>query len=271
MSRNVTVALVQMAPALADPETNLRKMGDFVDRICSEQNTHLVIFPELALTGNELGLRATDLAERIPGHATNYLAKRAKDFNVHVMFGMVIKERVESILYNGLVCIGPEGDVAATYNKVHLLGEERQVYRNGFRFVTVEAEWGRIGMMLGDDLIFPEAARSLTLDGAELIAVSANWDTHNVDAWRAHLISRACENATFVAAANRVGVEPTRHFVGDSMMVGPHAEVYTALQEEIEGYAVATIDLDRVRAVREERQLIQYREPLAYRSIVKKY
>jgi omega-amidase len=271
MPREITVALVQMSPELANPEANLRRMGDFVERICTEQQTDLIVFPELSHTGNELGLRATDVAERVPGHATNYLAKRASDFGVYIVFGMVIKERVESILYDGLVCLGPEGDVAAEYHKVHLLGEERQVYRNGFRFVTVEAEWGRFGIMLGTDLAFPEAARSLTLDGAELIAVGANWDEQLADSWRAHVVSRACENAVFVAAANRVGEEPTRRFQGDTILCGPMGEVFTVVDEPIEGYALATVDLDRVREVREERQLIQFREPAAYRSIVKKY
>ncbi len=271
MPREITVALVQMAPALANPEANLRKMGDFVERICSEQNTDLIVFPELSYTGTELGLRATDLAERVPGHASNYLAKRANDFNTHIVFGLVVKEKVESILYNGVACLGPEGDVAGDYRKVHLLGEERQVYRNGFRFITVEAEWGRFGLMIGSDLAFPEVARSLTLDGAELVVVCANWEQQFAESWRAHVISRACENSIFVAAANRIGEEPTMRFSGDSMLVGPSAEVYTVLDEPIEGYAVATIDLDQVRKVREDRQLIQYREPIAYRSIVKKY
>lgn len=271
MAREITIALVQMAPELADAEANLRKMGDYVERICSEQNTDLIVFPELSYTGAELGLRATDLAERVPGHATNYLAKRAADFNTHIVFGMVIKEKVESILYNGLVCIGPEGDVAGEYHKVHLLGEERQVFRNGFRFISIEAEWGRFGLTSGTDLAFPEAARSLTLDGSELIVVSANWEEQFQGSWRAHLISRACENAVFVAATNRVGEEPTMRFAGDSLVVGPAAELYTMLDEAIEGYAVATIDLDRVRTVREDRQLIQYREPTAYRAVVRKY
>lgn len=271
MPREITVALVQMAPALANPEENLRKMGDFVERICGEQNTDLIIFPELSYTGAELGLRATDLAERVPGHATNYLAKRANDFNTHIIFGMVIKEKVESILYNGLVCLGPEGDVAGDYRKVHLLGEERQVYRAGFRFINVEAEWGRFGLSVGSDLAFPETARSLTLEGAELMVVSANWEEQYKESWRAHIISRACENAIFVAASNRVGEEPTSRYQGDSILAGPAGEVYTVLDEPIEGYAVATIDLDLVRNVREERQLIQYREPAAYRAVVKKY
>jgi predicted amidohydrolase len=271
MTRNVTVALVQMDPKLADPEVNLSKMGDFVEQICSTEETHLVVFPELSYTGTELGVRATDLAERVPGHAVNFLAKRARDFNTFIVFGMVVKEKVESILYNSLVCIAPEGDIAAVYHKVHLLGEERQVYRNGFRFQTVEAEWGRFGIAAGDDLTFPETARSLTLDGAELVTFSASWDSHYQDSWRAHLISRACENAIFVAAANRIGEEPTRRFQGDSLIVGPRAEVYTVLDEAVEGYAVAKIDLDAVRSVREERQLIQFRNPDAYRAVVRKY
>jgi len=271
MAREITIALVQMAPTLANPEENLRKMGDFVERICGEQPTDLIVFPELSYTGTELGLRATDLAERIPGHATNYLAKRANDYNVHVVFGLVIKEKVESILYNGVACLGPEGDIVASYRKIHLLGEERQVYRGGFRFFNVDAEWGRFGMMIGSDLIFPESARSLVLEGAELVVLSANWAVERQEQWRAHIISRAAENACFVAAANRVGEEPTMHFAGDSMLVGPSGEVYTVLEEPIEGYAVATVDLERVREVREERQIIQFREPSAYRSIVKKY
>lgn len=271
MPREITIALVQMAPTLANPEENLSKMGDFIERICSEQPTDLIVFPELSYTGTELGLRATDLAERVPGHATNYLAKRASDYNVHVVFGLVVKEKVESILYNGVVCLGPEGDILTSYRKIHLLGEERQVYRSGYKFFTAEAEWGRFGPMIGSDLIFPEAARSLTLDGAELLVLSANWETDAQEQWRAHLISRACENAVFVAAANRVGDEPTMHFAGDSMLVGPTGEVYTVLGEPIEGYAVATIDLDLVREVREERQLIQFREPTSYRAVVKKY
>ena len=229
MAREITIALVQMAPTLANPEENLRKMGDFVEKICSEQPTDLIVFPELSYTGTELGLRATDLAERVPGHATNYLAKRANDYNVHIVFGLVIKEKVESILYNGVACLGPEGDILASYRKVHLLGEERQVYRGGFRFFNVDAEWGRFGLMIGSDLIFPESARSLNLEGAELVVLSANWEANHQEQWRAHIISRAAENACFVAAANRVAVALVTSavivgsaLIGTFVKSGPH-------------------------------------------------
>ena len=271
MAREITVALVQMAPELTSAEENLRKMGEFIETICSTQPTDLIVFPELSYTGTELGLRATTLAERVPGHATNYLAKRAEDYNTHIVFGLVIKERVESILFNGVACLGPEGELMSAYHKVHLLGEERQVYRSGFRFINVDADWGRFGLMIGSDLVFPEAARSLTLDGAELLVLAANWESGRREQWRAQIVSRATENAVFVAAANRVGEEPTIQFAGDSMLAGPDGELYTVLEEPMEGYAVATIDLERVRAIREESQLIQFREPNAYRAIVRKY
>ena len=64
---------------------------------------------------------------------------------------------------------------------------------------------------------------------------------------RADLGSRACENGMFIASANRAGEEPSYSFCGDSMIVGPNAELYTNLEEPVEGYAVATIDLDDVR------------------------
>jgi predicted amidohydrolase len=75
----------------------------------------------------------------------------------------------------------------------------------------------------------------------------------------------------FVAAANRIGEEPSYSFFGQSMIVGPRGEVYSTMDEETEGYALARIDLDDVRRYREEYQLLQLRQPTAYRAIVRKY
>ncbi len=83
--------------------------------------------------------------------------------------------------------------------------------------------------------------------------------------------ARAVENSVFVAAANRVGTEPSYQFAGESLVVGPLGHIHTALDCSAEGYALATIDLDEVREVREKLQLIQHREPAAYRPLVRKY
>jgi predicted amidohydrolase len=269
--REVTVAVVQMHPRLAEVEENLARMSDFVEKICTEQNVDLIVFPELTTTGYECGVRFTDLAERVPGHTVNYLAERASAFSTYLAFGMVTKEKVESILYNAAILIGPDGEMVGQYHKVHPRGEERLAFRPGYRYLVLETNFGDVGLLLGWDLAFPETARSLALEGAELICVCANWEHPHVDEWRTYTLARAYENSIFVAAANRVGEEYTYSFFGESMVVGPRGEVYASIDEEIEGYAIAKIDLDGVRKYREEFQFMQCRRPQTYRAVVKKY
>jgi predicted amidohydrolase len=269
--REVTVALAQMAPVLHDSEENLRRMAGFIQRICSEQPTHLIVFPELAVSGYECGLNFTRLAERVPGHAVAFLADKAAEFGVHVAFGMPVKERVESILYDAAVLIGSDGELLGDYRKVHLRGEERLVFRPGYRLPLFETEFGRVGLMIGWDLAFPEVARCLTLDGADLIVLCAAWEVAHMAEWRAYTLARAYENAIYLAAANRVGEEPSYTFGGGSLLVGPRGQVHTTLAEAIEGYAVATIDLDEIRRAREESQLLQCRQPTMYRALVRRY
>ncbi|NLX11634.1 MAG: carbon-nitrogen hydrolase family protein [Chloroflexi bacterium] len=276
--REITIATVQMKPALGEMEDNLVKMSDFVSKIASQQRVDLIVFPELVTSGYELGVRFTELAQRVPGPTVNLMAQRAAEFGVHIAFGMVTKERVESILFNSAVLVGPEGELVGQYNKVHLRGEERMAFREGFRLPVFETEIGQIGLMLGWDVAFPEVARSLALDGAELLCVLANWEAGQTEEWATYVRARAYENAIYVAAANRVGEDVTLSFGGESMIVGPRGKVHEALKEKDEesgqpreGYAVARVDLDEVRKCREEHQTLQSRQPTVYRTIVRKY
>ena len=221
MSREITIALAQTAPVLNDSEENLRRMAALIARICSAQPTDLIVFPELAVSGVECGLNFTRLAERVPGHVVSYLAGKAAEFSVYLVFGLPVKEKVESILFNAAVVIGPDGELLGDYRKLHLRGEERLAFRPGYRLPLFETEFGQLGVMIGWDVAFPEVARSLTLDGAELIVACAAWEADHMEEWRAYTVARACENAVFVAAANRVGAEPTYSFGGESMLIGP--------------------------------------------------
>src|SRR5713226_7354183 len=233
--REITVATVQMKPTLGDSENNLVKMSDLVSKIVSQQKVDLIVFPELITSGYELGLRFTELAQRVPGPAINLMAQRAADAGVYIAFGLVTKEKVESILYNSAVLVGPEGELLGAYNKVHLRGEERMAFREGFKLPVIDTgEIGKIGLMLGWDLAFPEVARSMTLDGAELLCVMANWETNYIDEWKTYVRARAYENAIFVAAANRVGEDVTMNFGGESMIVGPRGRIYAHLETEVE-------------------------------------
>lgn len=277
--REVTIAMVQMKPQLGQMEDNLVAMSGWIKQVATQQRVDLIVFPELVTTGHECGVSFTDFAQRVPGPSVNLVAQRASEYGVHIAFGLVTKEKVESILHNTLVVVGPDGDLVGQYHKIHLRGEERMTFRPGFRFTVLETDAGALGLMLGWDLAFPEVARSLALEGADLLVVSANWESPHVDEWRTYLRARAYENAIFVAAANRVGSEPSYSFFGESAIIGPRGQVYASLADEIdpetgeatEGYVVAKVDLDMVRQYREEFQLFQYREPSTYRAVVKKY
>lgn len=277
--REVTVAIVQMKPLLGEPEENLVKMSEWIGKIASQQKVDLIVFPELITSGSELGLRFTEIAQRIPGPTVNLIAQRANDYGIFVAFGMVSKERVESVLYNTAVLVGPDGELIETYNKVHLRGEERMAFREGYKIPVAETEIGTIGLMLGYDLAYPEVARAMALEGADIICSMANWEAANIDEWKTYVRSRAYENSLFVAGANRVGEDVTLTFGGESMIVGPRGEIFASLADETddesgapkEGFAIARIDLDMVRKNREEFQFIQTRQPATYRSIVRKY
>mgnify|MGYP005844336305 CR=1 FL=1 len=277
--REITVAIVQMKPRLGEPEENLVKMSEMISKIASQQRVDLIVFPELITSGYELGVRFTEVAQRVPGPTINLIAQRANDYGIYVAFGMATKEKVESVLYNSAILVGPDGDLVEVYNKIHLRGEERMAFREGFRLPVAETDIGNIGLMIGYDLAYPEVARSLALEGADILCCMANWEAAHIDEWKTYIRARAYENSIFVAGVNRVGEDVTLTFGGESMVVGPRGEEYASLADEtdaesgapLEGFAVARIDLDNVRKNREEFQFIQTRQPAVYRSIVKKY
>jgi predicted amidohydrolase len=269
--REITVAVVQMQPKLYEVGDNLIRITEFIENICLEQKVDLIIFPELITTGFECGVRFTELAETVPGPSVNLIAQQAAEFSTHIVFGMAMKEKVESIIYNAAILVGPDGEMIGDYRKVHPRGEERLAFRPGFRYSVLETGFGQVGLMLGWDMAFPEVARGLALDGAEILCLCANWERPHTEEWNAFALARAFENSVFVAAANRIGEEPSYTFFGQSMIVGPRGEVYSSISEEIEGYALARVDLDEVRRLREEYQLFQLRQPTTYRTIVRKY
>lgn len=229
--REITIATVQMKPELGQPENNLVKMSDYISTIASQQEVDLIVFPELVTTGYELGLQFTELAQRVPGPAVNLMAQRAADLGVYLAFGLATKEKVESVLYNTAVLLGPDGELLGQYHKVHLRGEERMAFREGFKLPIFETdEIGKVGLMIGWDLAFPEVARALALEGAEIICALGNWETSYIDEWKTYVRARAYENAVFMAAANRVGEDITMVFGGESMIVGPRGKLHAYLE-----------------------------------------
>jgi predicted amidohydrolase len=279
MARDLTIAVVQMQSKLGQLEENLVKMAEWVTTVAARQRVDLIVFPELITSGAELGVRFTEMAQRVPGMVVNALSQRAMDFGTYIAFGMATKEKVESVLYNSAVLIGPSGELVEVYHKLHLRGEERMIFREGFKLTTADTELGTFGMMLGSDLAFPEIARCAALEGVEVLLALGNWEAGEMDSWKTYIRSRAMENAVFVVGANRVGTDVTQTFGGESMIVGPRGQIVATLADNTdaetgapkEGVIVAKIDLEDVRRTREDSQVMQMRQPVVYRNIVRKY
>ena len=274
--REVIIAIAQFHPRLNEPQANLDRMGDIIDHIGAAQKVNLIVFPELATTGYECGVKFTELAEQVPGYTIETLGARVARYEAYLAFGMVVKHKVESVVYDAAILLGPDGALVGQYHKVHLKPEERPIFRGGFRFPVFETNFGMVGVMLGWDLAFPEAARSLALDGAELIVVPANWEAQFIEEWQTYVRARALENSMFVAGVNRIGDEYTYSFGGASAVIGPRGEQAASVGRDDndrpkEAYAIAKIDLDAVKKYREELQTMQSRQPAVYRAVVRNY
>jgi len=271
-----TVAVAQLNPTLGDIAANLSRMAAMIEEISRDQHADLIVFPELATTGVENGMGFNYMAERIPaGHQFNILARKAADFNTTIVFGMPTKAKIETTIYNAAVIIGPDGGLIGEYRKIHLLGEEKLSFRPGYRFTVFDTPLGTLGVIIGSDLAFPEAARALTLLGAEIICLPAAYESEFGHEWRAFTHARAAENGVYLLAANRVGEEPSRSFLGDSAILAPDGALLARIDAEengglTTGYAFARIDADEVRRYRERRQFIMARSPAAYGPLVKK-
>jgi predicted amidohydrolase len=167
-ARHSRVAVVQFSPSRGDVAGNLDRVARET-RVLAE--TDLVVFPELAVTGAVADRETAErLAESIPGASTERLSEIAASADTYLVAGLIERDANSGRLYNSAVLVGPDG-VCGTYRKLHLAAEDRAWATPGdLGLPTFDIPAGRIGMLLGYDALFPEAARSLALDGAEIIA-----------------------------------------------------------------------------------------------------
>jgi omega-amidase len=141
--------------------------------------------------------------------------------------GMVLvgslPEAVGDAIYNTAYVVDANGEVAGSYRKMHLFslhGEDRHFGR-GMQPLVCSTQVGRIGAMICYDLRFPELARRLALDGAELLCVPALWPTGRIEHWSILLRARAIENQLFVIGCNGSGKEGRLTMGGKSALISP--------------------------------------------------
>jgi predicted amidohydrolase len=210
-----------MDVAFADVERNLEKITSHT-RETSRQGAFLTIFPECAVTGYCFAslAEATPVAQPIPGPATERIRRACAETGTFAIVGMLEAEGQR--LFNAAVLVGPEGILGA-YRKVHLpyLGIDMFTTPGDRPFAVHTAGEVRIGMNICYDASFPEAARSLALLGADLIALPTNWPPGAECMAATAINTRAMENAVYYAAVNRVGSERGFEFIGRSRICDP--------------------------------------------------
>ena len=268
MTRSLTLALVQFDPKLGDLAANLEHVLQLTKEAAS-RGAEFVIFPELALTGYNqemLGDKLVELALTPENEPIQQLARAAGQYNVDLVVGFIEKRTIPGVVYNSIVICGPDGSTLRTYAKSHLFSSENLYFRPGASLETLQTKYGLIGPMICMDIGYPEVARILSLQGAELLLAPSAWIKEDEDIWPLHLRARALDNLAIVAGINRVGDEGNLHFIGQSMIVDPRGHILAELGGS-EDILVTTIDLDDVTKARRKALHWTGRRPELYGSI----
>lgn len=249
------VACVQMEPKLGDRAANLAKMSAFFrEAMRKHPETELLVFPELITTGYECGGDFYDLAEPLQGgESAETMGALAREYGVSVIYGFPERDAAApDVLYNSAAFLDGRGKALGAYRKVHLFADEKKFFRPGCAFPVFKTELGKIGILICWDTAFPEAARALALQGAQLLAVSTNWEKPYAADWDLVTRARAFDNTCYLAAANRIGFDKTLGFFGRSKIIGPLGVPLRELNEETEGILAAPLDLSLPHRLRRE-------------------
>ncbi len=209
-------AAVQSDPKLGAPAANLEGILTAI----GAAEADLVVFPECAVTGYGFESReaAWEVAQEVPGPATEVVAVACARTGRHVVLGML--ERSGDRLFNAAALIGPTG-LIGVYRKNHVpfIGVDRFVDPGDLGYPVFDTPIGRLGLLICYDLSFPEACRSLKLDGAQVVCVATNWPiAAEVSCVHAPPV-RAQENHVHLVVADRAGEEAGFTFRGESRIV----------------------------------------------------
>lgn len=199
-SRKVKLAAVHHKPRQSTVEANLEVFGDFAKE-AGLQGADIVCLPEgITLVGT--GKNYVEVAESIPGPTTEYLGRIAKEQAMYIVAGIL--ERDGEAVYNTAVLIDRKGELSGKYRKVCLPREEIEGgVTPGQQFPVFDTDFGKVGIMICWDVAFPEPARQLAMQGAEIILLPI-WGG-NINLTKA----RAIENQVYLVSSTydmRTGV-----------------------------------------------------------------
>lgn len=240
------IAVYQFAPKFGEKEKNLRKIEETLSRTDAE----LMVLPELCTTGYQFVSEneVNELCEPIPeGPSIQRFIQVCKDKKIFLVAGL--GEMDNRVTYNTAVLIGPEGFIGS-YRKVHLFCEEKQWFCPGdLGFPVWDIGKVKIGLMICFDWVFPEAARSLAVQGADILCHPVNLV---LPFCQDAMVTRSIENGVYTITTNRIGSEARGGkerltFTGRTQAVSPKGEVIFRLGEQDEGLQEAEIDPSQAR------------------------
>jgi predicted amidohydrolase len=223
----------------------------------------LAVFPEMADTGYDM--------EVIEAHAATWdqgpcaaIRECAAALGLHVVCGL--SERVANRIFNASVHIDKSGRVVSKYRKSHLftlVGENDHLGR-GESLAGSEIDGNHLGMIICYDVRFPELARSLALQGLDILTVIAAWPTKRIDHWKALTLARAIENQCFVIAVNRTGSDGNLVFGGESRIISPTGDLLATAARNEPTMIVADLEIDELQRVRSSMPVFRDRNPDIY-------
>ncbi len=276
--RKVRVGLVQNAVS-PDADENLKRTHRLA-RKAARQGAGIICLQELFRTPyfpQEEEMDASGYAETIPGESTACFAALSREFGLTVIVP-IYEKAADGRMYNTAAVIDNGQILPPPYRKVHIphdpLFFEKSYFAPGNDYPVFSCSTARIGVLICYDQWFPEAARAVTLRGAEIIfyptaigwvrgmreAPEGDWR----EAWETVQRGHAIANGVHVAAANRVGVERELEFWGSSFVADSFGKIVSRAGEERDELLLADLSLEMNDQVREGWGFLRNRRPDTY-------
>jgi predicted amidohydrolase len=251
---DITIAAAN-APFGRDMEPCFATIGGCIAD-AREAGVELLVLPEAAMGGYVETLHGDadpPPTLSVDGPELARVAEMAGDMVVCIG---LCEDGGDGIRYNAAACVNGDG-VLGLHRKTHLPLDEDRFTTTGDVLAAFDTPIGRLGMLICYDKAFPEAARTLALDGAEVLCILSAWPCSATDAapvltddrqWRRSELwdrARAAENSFVVASANQTGEFGTLRFLGGARVVGPSGDSLAECDPPTEpGLAIATLDLE---------------------------
>lgn len=289
----LTVALLQM-PCHADADSNFQHIEQQV-AAAKSQNVQLVVLQELhncRYFCQREDPANFDLAEPIPGAASESLARLALDHTV-VIVASLFERRAAGLYHNTAVVFDSNGEIAGRYRKMHIPDDpgyhEKFYFTPGdLGFNPIKTSIGNLGVMLCWDQWYPEAARLMTLAGADVLIypTAIGWapaddeDEKNrqLDAWETVQRAHAVANGLPVLVCNRTGFEADPsgvtdgiQFWGSSFITGPQGEIIARAATDKPELITAQLDSQSSESVRRLWPFLRDRRIDAYHDLLKRF